>query len=144
MAIFDAHMSHTMSPNASTISPRKTMSPLFSSSNLRSVPMNANSTGCKQVQACSNTCTTASSPSSSISSPSSRSIPSVEITGLLSLCSADRFLQPVPATNAEMMHASGPAPGYPHHWLPVTAKNPPAPSKNDLLAVTEFSIYMFR
>lgn len=129
-----------MSPNASTSSPRKIMSPLFSNSNLRSVPMKANNTGCKPVQACSNTCTTGSS-SSSISLPSP-STPSAENTELFCLCWADCFLQPVPATNADMIHASGPAPGYPHHWLPVTAKNPPVPSRNDLLAVTEFSIYI--
>lgn len=112
MTIFDANTSHTTSPNASTISPRKIMSPRFSSSNLRSVPMNAKSTGCRHVQACSNTCTNASSPSSSISL---RSILSVEITGLLRLYSTNRFLQPVPATNADMIHANGPAPGYPQY-----------------------------
>lgn len=124
----------TNSPNASTSNPRKIVSPPLRSSNFKSAPMNANSTGCRTTQAHSKTFTTASS----WSSPASLS---AEITGCLRFRVFDLLLQPVPATNADMMHARGPAPGYPKYELPVTAKNPPAPSRNDLFAVVDRSIY---
>lgn len=124
---------HTASPKASTSNPRKTMSPLLRSSNLRSVPMNANSTGWRPTQAHSNTLTTGWSPSPPAFG---------EIAGKSAFCFFDLFLQPVAATNADTMHANGPAPGYPHHVLPVTARNPPAPNRNDRLAViNRFTFY---
>lgn len=117
------------------------MSPLLRSSNLRSVPMNANSTGWRPTQAHSNTFTTGSSSSSS---SILLSLAFAEITGKLIICFFDLFLQPVAATNADMMHANGPAPGYPHHVLPVTARNPPAPNRNDRLAVTNRLIFYLK
>jgi hypothetical protein len=59
-------------------------------------------------------------------------------------CFLTLHFQPVPATNDDMMHARGPAPGNPYHWLPVTARNPPAPSKNALWAVTDCSIFLWQ
>lgn len=125
----------TTSPNASTKSPRTMVLPLMSNPKSKSVPINENSTGWRTTQACSNTSTTGLS---CFSTPPS----SVEIVGLLRFCSLSLLRQPVAATNADMIHANGPAPGHPNHVLPVTANSPPAPSRNDLLAVTNRFIFV--
>lgn len=93
----------------STSKPKKIMSPPLRSLKSRSVPMNAKSTGWRPIQRYSNTLTTG------FSSSCRTSLLSTEITGFLSLWLFDLLRQPVAATNADIMHANGPAPGYPHH-----------------------------
>lgn len=112
----------------STSNPPTIMLPPRSSSNLTSVPIEAKRTGCRPYHKYSNTCSTGFSRVWL----SSR----VTVIGMSwRFRFSSRHFQPVPATKDDIMHANGPAPGYPSFWLPVTANNPPAPNRKALLAV---------
>jgi len=114
-----------------------TMSPPLRSSNLTSVPIDANRIGWSPNQIHSNT---ASTGLTLLLAPPSTSSCDKTMVGLLQFCFSSLHFQPVPAMNDDMIQARGPAPGYPYHWLPVTAKKPPEPNRNALFVVTDFSV----
>lgn len=112
--IFDCtRIQLTINPQTSTNSPAMTISPPLRSSNLTSVPIDANRIGWSPNQIHSNT---ASTGLALLWAPSSTSsCDNTMVVGLLQFCFSSLQFQPVPATNDDMIQARGPAPGYPYH-----------------------------